>query len=56
MTHPGIAEIINKYKAYNSNVFEVYEDYNFVDFYLPHVHKLIKNDKLPCMDFFFNYN
>ena len=45
MNNHGITEIIKKYKAYNANIFETWEDYIFALFYLPELHKKIKENR-----------
>lgn len=45
------SEIVKKYKAYCAEIFESYEDFCFQEFYLPLIHKKIKTNDLPIMDF-----
>jgi hypothetical protein len=47
----GISEIVKKYKAYCANIFEVYEDFLFQEFYLPEIHKRLKRNSIPLMNF-----
>ena len=47
----GISEVINKYKAYSADIFEIFEDYTFQEFYLPEIHKQLKKNTIPLMDF-----
>lgn len=49
-THPGVSEIVKKYKAYCAVIFEVYEDYLFQQFYLPQIHNSIKKGTLPIVN------
>jgi len=47
----GISEIVKKYKAYCADIFEAFEDYTFQEFYLPEIHKQLKKETIPLMDF-----
>jgi hypothetical protein len=49
--HPGVAEISIKFKQYNSDLFEVWEDYLLLDFYLPHLHNNLKVGTVPDLPF-----
>jgi hypothetical protein len=50
-TEHGVAEIAVKYKKFYSQIFEVFEDYLFIEFYYPELHKLLKEDKVGMMRF-----
>ncbi len=50
-TEHGVAEIAVKYNKFYSQIFEVFEDYLFVEFYYPELHKLLKKDKVEMMRF-----
>jgi len=43
----GISEIAKKFKAYNKSMMDIWEDYNFLNHYLPHIHNNIKSNNLP---------
>jgi len=47
----GISEIVKKYKAYCADIFETFEDYIFQEFYLPEIHKQLKKETIPLMNF-----
>jgi len=47
----GISEIVNKYKAFCTEIFESYEDYIFQEFYLPELHQQLKKGTIPLLDF-----
>jgi hypothetical protein len=47
----GISEIVKKYKRFCADIFETYEDYLFQDFYLPEIHKQLKNGTIPLLNF-----
>lgn len=49
--NPGLSEISTKFKQYNSDLFEIWEDYLLLDFYLPSLHEGIKNKTLPTLPF-----
>lgn len=51
MTHHGVSEIVKRFKQYNSDINEVFEDYLFVEYYYPLIHKEIKKKNIPIMDF-----
>lgn len=51
MTHPGVSEIVKRFKRYNSDINEVFEDYLFIAHYFPILHKQIKNGKVEIMQF-----
>ena len=46
-----VSEIAKKFKQYNSDLFEVWEDYLLLDFYLPHIHDSIKKEVIPDLPF-----
>lgn len=43
----GISEIAKRYKAYNKAMMDIWEDYNFLDHYLPQIHSDIKEGGVP---------
>lgn len=47
----GISEIVKKYKAFCAEIFETFEDYTFQEFYLPEIHKQLKREVIPVMNF-----
>ncbi|MFV8357840.1 hypothetical protein ACNQGB_16850 [Flavobacterium sp. XS1P32] len=47
----GVSEINSKYSAYFAQIFEVYKDFLFVEFYYPQLHELLKTDDFPLMKF-----
>ncbi len=47
----GISEIVKKYKAYCADIFEAFEDFTFQEFYLPEIHKQLKKEIIPLMNF-----
>lgn len=47
----GVSEINNKYVAYYAELFEVYEDFLFVEHYYPELHRLLKDDQISLMQF-----
>lgn len=47
----GVSEINNKYVGYYAQIFEVYEDFLFVEHYYPAIHKCIKKDEIAIMNF-----
>lgn len=47
----GISEVVKKYKGYCADIFETYEDFTFQEFYLPEIHKQLKKNTIPLMDF-----
>jgi len=51
MTHPGVSEIVKKFKQYDSNIHGVYEDFLFIEHYYPILHKLIKKEEISLMQF-----
>jgi hypothetical protein len=42
----GISEISKRFKAYNKTIMDSWEDYNFQNFYLDELHKLIKKGSI----------
>ncbi len=51
MTNPGIAEIVKRYNNYYSEISELWEDFLFVEYYYPQLHRLIKKESIPLMQF-----
>lgn len=47
----GKAEIFKRYKAYRKVMMDIWEDYQFFEFYLPLLHKGIKTEKIPTLNF-----
>lgn len=47
----GVSEINKKYVSYYSQIFEVYEDFLFVEHYYPELHNFLKEDKISLMKF-----
>ena len=47
----GVSEINSKYRAYYCQIFELYEDFLFVEYYYPELHNLLKEDKISLMKF-----
>ena len=47
----GVSEINKKYIDYYTQIFEVYEDFLFVEYYYPEIHKLLKKGGLDQMEF-----
>lgn len=47
----GVSEINKKYIGFYAQIFEVYEDFLFVEYYYPEIHKLLKKDGLTQMEF-----
>jgi hypothetical protein len=43
----GISEIAKRYKAYNKAMMDIWEDYNFLNYYLPQLHNDIKTGGTP---------
>jgi hypothetical protein len=50
-TYYKVSKILTKWKQYNSNLFEVWEDYLLLDFYLPHIHNGVKEESIPHLTF-----
>lgn len=50
-THPGVSEIIKRYKSYSAEIHEVFEDFLFANHYYPILHEKIKNDEISLMRF-----
>ena len=51
MTHHGVSEIVKRFKSYNSEINEVFEDYLFIEHYYPILHKKIKDGTIELMAF-----
>ncbi len=49
--HPGVSEISKKYKQFHSDLFEIWEDYVLLDFYLPQINSNLKGGKIPDLPF-----
>jgi hypothetical protein len=52
----GISEIAKRYKAYNKSMMDIWEDFNFLEFYLPQLHKDIKAGGRPSFKLNHLYN
>ncbi len=52
----GISEIAKRFKAYNKSMMDIWEDYTFLDHYLPLLHQDIKNGEDPTFKRIHLYN
>jgi hypothetical protein len=44
------AQIMVRFKAFNKDINEIWEQYSFIDFYLDKIHSLIKSDQVDHLD------